>query len=273
VVCVRRHLTSLLSLCVMASAGLPVPLRARAAVVPVAAQLDAAGQHTTAQASLKQATPEQALVARLEQVLNAPNQKGLEALLAPEQRQELGPRLRRFAQRFINARWRLNAGAPLADGSLPVAVSVSGSTLSNGLQYSMQASQQLRLRVSDGLISGQELVQDQSVLTSAREPLPVTLVIPDAVLTGSRYDVDVVLDEPLGQALVAGGLAALTARQVREQQSPTIQLEPMGGGGLFKSVQAPFQPGVQTWAAMLVHPDGVITVTKRVRVVNDRSEL
>jgi hypothetical protein len=47
----------------------------------------------------------------------------------------------------------------------------------------------------------------------------------------------------------------------------------MGGGGLFKSVQAPFQPGVQTWAAMLVHPDGVVTVTKRVRVVSDRSEL
>ena len=237
----------------MASAALPVPLRAQPAPGP--------------------STAEQALVARLEQALNAPNQKGLEALLAPEQRQQLAPRLRRFAQRFTNARWRLNAGAPLADGSVPVAVAVGGSTVSNGLQYSLQASQQLHLRVSGGLISGQELVQDQSVLTSAREPLPVTLVIPDAVLTGSRYDVDVVLDEPLGQALVAGGLAALTPRQVREQQSPTIQLEPLGGGGLFKSVQAPFQPGVQNWAAMLVHPDGVITVTKQVRVVNDRSEL
>jgi hypothetical protein len=237
----------------MASATLPVPLRAQPAAGSSAA--------------------EQALVARLEEALNTPDQKGLDDLLAPEQRQQLGPRLRRFAQRFTNARWRLNAGALLADGSLPVAVSVSGSVLSNGLPYSLQATQQLRLHLADGLISGQELVQDQSVLTSAREPLPVTLVIPDAVLTGSRYDVDVVLDEPLGQALVAGGLAALTLRQVREQQSPTIQLEPMGGGGLFKSVQAPFQPGVQTWAAMLVHPDGVITVTKQVRVVNDRSEL
>jgi hypothetical protein len=161
----------------------------------------------------------------------------------------------------------------LADGTVPVAVAVNGSALNNGLQYSLQASQQLRLRLDGGLISGQELVQDQSVLTSAREPMPITLVIPDAVLTGSRYDVDVVLDEPLGQAMVAGGLVSLTQRQVREQQSPTIQLEPMGGGGLFKSVQAPFQPGVQTWAAMLVHPDGVVTVTKRVRVVSDRSEL
>jgi hypothetical protein len=236
----------------MASAAMPVPLRAQAAAAP---------------------STEQALVARLERALNAPNQEGLDALLAPEQRQQLGPRLRRFAQRFANARWRLRSGAPLADGTVPVAVAVNGSALNNGLQYSLQASQQLRLRLDGGLISGQELVQDQSVLTSAREPMPITLVIPDAVLTGSRYDVDVVLDEPLGQAMVAGGLVSLTQRQVREQQSPTIQLEPMGGGGLFKSVQAPFQPGVQTWAAMLVHPDGVVTVTKRVRVVSDRSEL
>ncbi len=254
----RPYLTSLLSLCVMASAALPVSLRAQA----FASQADPAPSASAP-----------SVVARLEQALNAPDQEGLDALLAPDQRDQLGPRLRRFAQRFTNARWRLTAGEPLSDGTVPVAVAVSGSTTSNGLQYSLQASQQLRLRLEGGLISGQELVQDQSVLTSARQPLPITLVIPDAVLTGSRYDVDVVLDEPLGQALVAGGLAALTPRQIREQQTPAIQLEPLGGGGLFKSVQAPLQPGVQTWAAMLVHPDGVITVTKQVRVVNDRTEL
>ena len=42
----------------------------------------------------------------------------------------------------------------------------------------------------------------------------------------------------------------------------------MGGGGLFKSVRAPQTPGSQTWALMMVHPDGVVTATKRVRVVS-----
>jgi hypothetical protein len=42
---------------------------------------------------------------------------------------------------------------------------------------------------------------------------------------------------------------------------------------LFKSVKAPYQPGSQTWAALVVHPEGVITVTKRVRVVSDKSQL
>ena len=111
------------------------------------------------------------------------------------------------------------------------------------------------------------------MLTSSKKPLPISLLIPDKVLTGSRYDVDVVVDQPLGKALLAGGLVAVTPQQVLAQQSPDVQLEPLGGGGLFKSVQAPFQPGIQTWAALLVHPDGVITVSKRVQVVNDQTKL
>jgi hypothetical protein len=57
------------------------------------------------------------------------------------------------------------------------------------------------------------------------------------------------------------------------QESPDIQLQPLGGGGLFKSVQAPFKPGIQTWAALLVHPEGVVSVSKQVRVVDDKSQL
>ena len=60
----------------------------------------------------------------------------------------------------------------------------------------------------------------------------------------------------------------LTPEQVRDQVRPSLPLAPLGGGGLFKSVQAPQRPGVQTWAVMLVHPDGLVTATKRVRIVN-----
>ena len=41
---------------------------------------------------------------------------------------------------------------------------------------------------------------------SASKPLLISLLIPDTVLTGSRYDVDVVVDELLGKSLLAGGL-------------------------------------------------------------------
>jgi hypothetical protein len=42
---------------------------------------------------------------------------------------------------------------------------------------------------------------------------------------------------------------------------------------LFKTVRAPLTPGNQTWAVLLVHPKGIVTATKRVRVVADQAGL
>ena len=98
------------------------------------------------------------------------------------------------------------------------------------------------------------------------------LGIPDVVLTGSRYDIDLIVEEPLGQAVLAGGLIELSDQQLATLSRPNLQLAPLGGGGLFKSVQAPQRPGSQTWALMLVHPDGIVTATKRVQIVSSLSE-
>ena len=215
-----------------------------------------------------------ALSTRLQQALNADDRvQALSALMAPDQATTLIDRFRRFGKRFPETRWAVRTGQPLADGRSTVNLSVSGTRQQDGLSYSFKARQRVALSVEGGLITDQEVLSDQSVLTSARKPLPISLMIPDRVLTGSRYDVDVVVDQPLGKALLAGGLTPVTAQQVLVQESPDVPLEPLGGGGLFKSVQAPFQPGVQTWAALLVHPDGVITVSKRVQVVDDKSKL
>ena len=119
----------------------------------------------------------------------------------------------------------------------------------------------------------EELLEEQSLLRSGTAELPITVQIPGAVLTGSRYDIDVIFDEPLGQAVAAGGLIELTPDQRQEQQPPLVQLAPLGGGGLFKQVQAPQRSGIQSWAVMLVHPDGVITATQQVRVVDTEAQL
>jgi hypothetical protein len=117
------------------------------------------------------------------------------------------------------------------------------------------------------------VLREQSLLRSGEQSPSVTVQIPDVVLTGQRYDVDVIFDEPLDGALLAGGLAAVSPEQVATQSSPNLELSTLWGGGLFKSVQAPLSPGSQTWAVLLVHPKGVISASKLVRVVGDRRAL
>ena len=182
-------------------------------------------------------------------------------------------RRRTLLSRFPDARWTLTPGPTLRDGRSTVQLKVIGTRQEGSTTYRLQAEQQLAL-VSDGSrISGQSIIREQSLLRSGDAPLPVSLLIPDAVLTGQRYDVDVIFDEPLDGAIAAGGIVALSGAQAAALESPDLPLGALGGGGLFKTVQAPFSPGEQTWAVLLVHPDGIVSATKRVRVVANKAEL
>ena len=205
---------------------------------------------------------------RLETVLNADGASPFDGVAITELQPSLTKRYQRFRQDFPEVTWQVEPAAPLADGRQTLQLRVHGEAESEGLRYRMEAIEKIAIRLNDGRIVDQELIAHESLLRSGERPLAVTLGIPDTVLTGSRYDIDLIVEEPLDQALVAAGLIDLTQQQVEDQLRPTLPLAPMGGGGLFKIVQAPQTPGSQTWALMLVHPDGVVTATKRVRVVS-----
>lgn len=227
--------------------------------------------------SLAAAGPSAAQLQALETALNGSaelggvleNGPGLDVTLVELRRRSL-------LRQFPDARWQVGPGKALRDGRSTVQVRVTGSRQDGPTRYQLEAQQQLVLSSSGGpaaRINGQTVIREQSLLRSGDATLPVILQIPDAVLTGQRYDVDVLFDEPLDGAIAAGGLVALTGQQVNALESPDLQLGALGGGGLFKSVQAPFNPGSQTWAVLLVHPKGIVSATKRVLVVADKAQL
>ena len=205
---------------------------------------------------------------RLQTALNSGNASAFDTLASVDLQPVLVERYQRFLQDFPEVTWQVEPAAPTPDGRPTLSLRVRGAAESEGLTYALEASEQIAIRLDNGQLVDQELLAQQSLLRSGERPLAVDVAIPDVVLTGSRYDIDVIVEEPLGQALVAGGLIDLTDEQLSVQKRPNLPLAPQAGGGLFKSVQAPQQPGSQTWAVMLVHPDGVVTATKRVRVVS-----
>lgn len=205
---------------------------------------------------------------RLQTALNSDSAAQFEIIAIPKLQPSLVQRYQRFRRDFPEVTWRVEPAAPLADGRETLLLRVRGDAESAGLSYRLEVMERIAILLTDGRMVAHELVAHESLLRSGERPLAVTVHIPDAVLTGSRYDIDLIVEEPLGQALVSAGLIDLTKKQVEQQIRPNVPLAPMGGGGLFKSVQAPQLPGSQTWALLLVHPDGVVTATKRVRVVS-----
>ncbi len=219
------------------------------------------------------AAPSPTQLQALEAALNSTDEAALGGLLQAGPGLEPGQlqtRHRFLRKEFPDARWQVRPGSALRDGRTTVLVRVSGTRRQGPSTFRLDAEQQLALQSDGQRINGQTVLREQSILRSGEQAPPVSLLIPDAVLTGQRYDVDVVFDEPLDGALTAGGIVALTPKQVAAMESPSIELAALGGGGVFKTVQAPLTPGSQTWAVLLVHPQGVVSATKRVRVVADR---
>ena len=212
----------------------------------------------------------------LETALNDPAPMALAAVLEPGEGLDLAELEQHRAalrQRFPDVHWRVQQGAPLRDGRPSVEVVVTGSESQGLPRFRLEARQQVLLAGSGARFNRQEVLRESAILRSGQDDLRLSLQIPDAVLTGQRYDLDVVFDDPLEGGVVAGAIKPVSAAELLQFRSPDLPLEALGGGGLFKSVQAPYQPGSQTWAVLLVHPKGVVVASKRVRVVADRQSL
>ncbi len=176
-------------------------------------------------------------------------------------------------KRFSDANWNIKPSNTTQDGRQILDITITGTQKLNGSKYYLESKQKIALIASEGVIKNTELLSEYSILRSSNVYLPITLNIPDIVLTGSKYDIDIILDQPINNAMVAGGLIGLSAAQVKAEANPNIEIAPMGSGGLFKSVQAPLEPGSQTWAAILAHPDGLISVTKYVKVISNSDSI
>ena len=229
-------------------------------------------------AGLVMATPLRAApsLQSLQEALNSSAAAALDAVLEQGQGLDPGEVARRrllLREQFPDASWTVEPDPTLKDGRPTTRVRVSGSSEQGPYRFRFEAQQQLVLGASGNRFNSQEVIRESSLLRSGDSDLKVSLLIPDAVLTGQRYDVDVVFDEPLDGAVVAGALKPVTAGELLRMRTPDLQLEALGGGGIFKSAQAPYQPGTQTWAVLLVHPKGIVAASKQVRVVADRSAL
>ena len=210
---------------------------------------------------------------RLENALNKEDVGPLIDLLPQQDGLDLASRYKAFLQTFPNAKWTINKAKPLKDGRQALEILIEAKRGLQSVPYSIQARQVLGIKTVEGKIIDQELLSEQTIVQDSKFPLEIKLNIPEAVLTGTNYDFDIILEKPLGNSIIAGGLIDISSEQIRKQVSPNIELSPLGAGGLFKSVKAPLNAGVQKWAAVLAHPEGLISITKMVRVVTDQSEL
>ena len=81
-----------------------------------------------------------------------------------------------------------------------------------------------------------------------------------------KYDIDIILNKPLQEVIIAGSIKAHQENSFFEQE---LLLEPLETGGIFRMTRAPLKPEIQIWSGIIAHPEGMITFTKSIDIVDE----
>jgi ketosteroid isomerase-like protein len=124
-----------------------------------------------------------------------------------------------------------------------------------------------RLVIADSKIVSQEVLSEQTRLTSGDKPPSVNITLPEQVTVGQTFSFDAVVKEPLGEDLLLGSALEEPISLERFLQPAIVTLEPLTAGGIFKTAQAPQQPTRKWISAVLIKNGGMTIVSQRLNVV------
>jgi len=209
---------------------------------------------------------------RIESAFNTNDLANIDGVLETEMALDIKKDFLDFQKEFPNARWEISPAGTLKDNRQLIQLAITALKKKENQIYSLETSQRIALEIKKGKITSHEIISEESILKSTNKPIDITLQIPNTALTGSRYDIDIIINQPLESSIIAGNLISLNDDINFKKSQEDIELIPMGSGGIFKSVQAPMEPGYQKWAAIIVHPEGLISITKFVKIVSNEKD-
>jgi len=188
------------------------------------------------------------------------DRKGLEAALS------------KLWERYPNLKYRTEIQDWKREGNAIVTETityVTGSQKVGDRQYNLTSTLRSRQRIVNQQIVQQEVLSEQSKVTSGENPPSIRLVLPSTVKPGQRFNFDAIVEEPLEDDLLLGA-AVEEAIKPEGFLTPTkIDLRPLNAGGIFKVGRAPNR-GENRWiSAVVVRDDGITVITQRL-IVSDK---
>ena len=170
-----------------------------------------------------------------------------------------------FRKKYKDAKWSVKTisnhpGRQLLD------VKITSKREIGGQFYNFNSKQTVEIQNFNNKIKNYTVINEESILNSEKSPLVVKIISPDKVLTGEKYEINFILEKPLDSSLIASGIIVLESNENINISNDRFGIKPNQSGGLFKYIQAPLEPGFQTISAIITHPEGIYSITKKIKV-------
>jgi len=204
-------------------------------------------------------------IRNLEKSLNKQDFEFIRKNFRNDESQKLKKQLSKIINDFPDSKWtikRLKSKIPNKD---ILRIKVSGEKIVDGEIYILESNFDYLFSIVNGKIDEGIIKNLFTTIRNDNKKIDISFKIPDRVLTGSKYDIDIILNKPLEEVIIAGAIKPHQVNSIFEQE---ILLEPLASGGIFKITRAPSKPGIQIWSGIIAHPEGMITFTKSIDIVD-----
>ncbi|MGB3299141.1 MAG: nuclear transport factor 2 family protein [Phormidesmis sp.] len=143
---------------------------------------------------------------------------------------------------------------------------IDGTQLTDGRATKLESVIRSEQTFIGGKIVSQKTLSERNQRTSGDAPPTISVILPEQVGVGESYDFDAIVAEPLGSRYLLGAAVEEGATAEDFFTGRPLELELLTAGGLFKVGEAPATPDSRWVSALLVRDDGIVVVTRRLRV-------
>ena len=200
----------------------------------------------------------------LENAFNTRNLDFIKSNLKEEENLKIQEKFIELIKDFPNSKWQINQLSGEVSKEKIFNIVVNGEKIVNGEIYILESNFKYLFSTHNDKINNGSIKNLFTTIRNDENKIDITFQIPDKVLTGTKYDIDIILNEPLGEVIIAGGIISHQDESYLKQE---IDIKPLVSGGIFKTTRASSKPATQIWSGLIVHPKGTISFTKSVEIV------
>ena len=204
-------------------------------------------------------------IRNIEKSLNARDFAFIRKNLRNDESQNILKEFSKIINNFPDSKWKIKKLKSNISNKNILRINVSGEKIVNGEKHKLESNFDYLFSTVNGKIDKGIIKNLFTTIRNDEKKIDISFSIPDKVLTGSKYDIDIILNKPLEEVIIAG---AIKPHQVNSFFEQEIILEPLASGGIFKMTRAPSKPGIQVWSGIIAHPEGMITFTKSIDIVD-----
>ena len=205
-------------------------------------------------------------IRNLENSLNKRDLEFIRKNFRNDENQNIPKQFSKILNDFPGSKWKIKRLKSNIPNKEILRIKVSGEKIVNGEKHILESDFDYIFSILNGKIGEGTIKNLFTTIRNDNNKIDVSFKIPDKVLTGSKYDIDIILNKPLEEVIIAG---AIKPHQVNSFFEQEILLEPLSSGGIFKMTRAPSKPGIQIWSGIIAHPEGMITFTKSIDIVDE----